>query len=85
MAHNVIKKYETATDLHQNVRNVLDQWRNNAFKLERLSDFLADAAVGDYPDSPVSDLGALRTLLANLLASTEYTAFEAKVKEFIRI
>jgi hypothetical protein len=85
MAHNAIKKYETAADFHANIRNVLDQWRNNAFRLERLADHLADAAAGDYPDSPLTDLNTLRTNLNSLLASTEYTTFQAKVKEFIRI
>jgi hypothetical protein len=85
MAHNAIKKYDTAADFHANIRNVLDQWRNNAFRLERLADHLADAAAGDYPDSPLSDLATLRTNLNALLACTEYTTFETQVKTFIRI
>lgn len=85
MAHNAIKKYDSAADFHASIRNVLDQWRNNAFKLQRLADHLSDAAAGDYPDSPLSDLSTLRTNLNSLLTSTEYTTFEAKVKEFIRI
>ena len=85
MAHNVIKKYESASDFHANIRNVLDTWYNNAFKLQRLANHLEDAAAADYPDSPLTDLNTLRTNLNTLLASSDYITFKTKVEEFIRI
>lgn len=85
MAHNEIKIYTSADDFHNNIRNVLDQWYNNAFRLERLANHLGDAAAGDYPASPLTDLATLRTNLNALLASADYTTFKSKVEEFIRI
>lgn len=85
MAQNVIQRYSTEEDFHNNVRNVLSIWHNTTFEIEKLDNFLGTATPGDYPTSPLTDLGELRTLLSNLVASTEYIAFKEKVLEFIRI
>ena len=85
MAQNDIQRYATALDFHANILNVLEQWFNNDFKLLRLDNHLSTASAGDYPTSPLADLAELRTLLATLLESSDYVAFKAKVKEFIRI
>ena len=85
MAQNAIQKYDSDADFHANVRNPLENWYNNDFKLERLYNFLQSAEAADYPNSPLADLGQLRTALTSYFASTEYLALKAKIEEFIRI
>lgn len=85
MAQNDIQRYSTAADFHQNILNVLEQWYNNDFKLLKLDNHLSSATPTDYPDSPLADLGTLRTLLGTMLASSDYVAFKAKVEDFVRI
>jgi hypothetical protein len=85
MAQNDIQRYASTEDFHANILNVLEQWFNNDFKLLKLDNHLGTASAADYPVSPLTDLAELRTLLATLLASSDYVAFKTKVKEFIRI